>query len=366
MSPSQAAISLVNVVRRFGSIRAVDGISLEISKGEFVVIMGPSGCGKTSTLRLIAGLEEPQSGDILIDGVRVNDLKPWQRDVPLVWQNFMLFPHLTVLQNIEYGLKMRKVPSAERNERAVRILRTVGLEGFETRSVVKLSGGQKQRVGLARALVLNPKVLLLDEPLGALDAKIARLLQQELKRLHRLLGITFVYVTHNQSEAMTLADRIVLMNEGKIQQVGTPIEVSRSPQNRFVAEFVGANSVIEGHVASISEDGLRIDTSTGTVEAKPPKSRTFAQGQVVTLVIGADRIAFSEDIAGTPNRVSARVVAIEVNGSAVTTFLATEQNQEFQVQQAVSEFARSNVEVGKSLQLSWKAEDVYVLPEVSN
>ena len=359
--PSKMMILLEDVSKRFGGTNAVNGVSLGVHRGEFVVIMGPSGCGKTTTLRMIAGLETPDGGKIYIDGKCVNDTKPWARDVPMVWQNFVLFPHLSVFQNVEYGLRMRNVSKSERALRVSRILETVGLQGFEHRSVLRLSGGQKQRVGLARTLVLDPEVLLLDEPLGALDAKIARSMQQELRRLHAMLGITFVYVTHNQSEAMALADRIVVMNEGKIRQIGTPGEIFRTPNNRFVAEFVGANNLLSGKIVAIDDATVEVVTSQGKFVV--PASATRDLNELVTFVVGADLVSAARDAPRHENHVEGRIAAVEVTGAVVTIFVAGSDGYEFQVQMPASSYEQGKHQADATVFLSWKKEDAFLLPE---
>lgn len=362
MMKQTAAITLSNVCKNYGPVEAVRGINLDIRDGEFLVVIGPSGCGKTTTLRMIAGLETPTSGDISIEGKRVNDVKPWHRDTPLVWQNFTLFPHLNVAQNIEYGLRMRGVPRIRRQELVSRVVRTVGLEGMEGRSVLQLSGGQKQRVGLARAIVLDPKILLLDEPLGALDAKIARSMQRELKRLHRELGITFIYVTHNQSEALAMADRVVIMNDGQIQQVGTPHEVYRTPQNRFVAEFVGANNVLSGVVSAFTNGRVTVATPEGDFEVEVPADRRLELGAHVTFVIGADKIAIGSGPAEGRNVVEGRVVAVEFTGSVALLFIELAQGFEFRAQKPSSLIEETETAIGSNLRLSWTERDAYLLP----
>ncbi|MBT4428115.1 MAG: ABC transporter ATP-binding protein, partial [Rhodospirillaceae bacterium] len=219
---SEALLVLDKVVKRFGEHTAVDGVDLQISKGEFLAIMGPSGCGKTTTLRMIAGLEQPSAGEIRLNGTRMNELKPWQRDTPLVWQNLALFPHLSVLKNVEFGLKMRNVAARERRERSMNWLERMGLAEYAGRNIAQLSGGERQRVAIARALVTEPEILLLDEPLSALDAHLRVRMQSEITQLQKQLGITFAYVTHNQSEAFAMASRVAIMNGGLIQQIGSP------------------------------------------------------------------------------------------------------------------------------------------------
>jgi putative spermidine/putrescine transport system ATP-binding protein len=236
---------LVDLTRRFGDVTAVDGISLDIVRGEFFTMLGPSGSGKTTTLRLIAGFEQPDGGRIELAGSDVTARPPYARDVNTVFQDYALFPHMTVRENVEYGLRIRKVARAERRQRAEEALAMVRLEGYGARKPAQLSGGQRQRVALARAIVNRPQVLLLDEPLGALDLKLRQEMQVELKRIQGEVGITFVYVTHDQEEALTMSDRLAVFDRGRIEQVGTPADVYEHPANEFVAGFVGVSNVVE-------------------------------------------------------------------------------------------------------------------------
>ncbi len=242
----EPAIRVTAVTKRFGETAAVDGVDLEIAPGEFFTLLGPSGSGKTTLLRMIAGFELPTSGSIELSGEDVTDLPPFDRDVNTVFQDYALFPHMTVIQNVEYGLRVKKVKQPERGRRAAAALDAVRLSDFSARKPSQLSGGQRQRVALARALVNRPAVLLLDEPLGALDLKLREEMQFELKSLQRSVGITFVFVTHDQSEALTLSDRIAVFNRGRIEQVGTAAEVYERPANAFVAGFVGTSNVLSG------------------------------------------------------------------------------------------------------------------------
>jgi putative spermidine/putrescine transport system ATP-binding protein len=244
------AVRLEGVVKRFGDVIAVDGVDLEVRPGEFFSLLGPSGSGKTSSLRMIAGFEYPTEGRIHLGGYDVTDLPPYQRDVNTVFQDYALFPHMTVRENVEYGLRVRKVPRDDRRERAREALRMVRLEGFDDRKPTQLSGGQRQRVALARALVNSPSVLLLDEPLGALDLKLRQQMQIELKAIQHDVGLTFLYVTHDQEEALTMSDRLGVMNAGRIEQVGTPAEVYEQPATGFVAGFVGVSNVLSGEPAA--------------------------------------------------------------------------------------------------------------------
>ena len=222
------------------------GISLDIKSREFVTLLGPSGCGKTTTLRIIGGFEQPDSGDVLFEGRRLNDVPPYRREINTVFQRYALFPHLNVAENIAFGLHIKKMNPAEIKLKTREMLSLVGLSGFEARDVTSLSGGQQQRVAIARALVCEPRVLLLDEPLGALDLKLRKDMQIELKRIQQRTGITFIYVTHDQEEALTMSDRIVVMNHGVIQQVGSPTDIYNEPKNAFVADFIGESNIIDG------------------------------------------------------------------------------------------------------------------------
>ncbi|WP_448680143.1 ABC transporter ATP-binding protein [Pseudomonas nicosulfuronedens] len=243
------AVQFTDVSRHYGEVRAVDAVSIEIRDGEFFSMLGPSGSGKTTCLRLIAGFEQPTSGSIRIHGAEAAGLPPYERDVNTVFQDYALFPHMNVLDNVAYGLKVKGVAKAERYHRAEEALGMVALAGYGKRKPAQLSGGQRQRVALARALVNRPRVLLLDEPLGALDLKLREQMQVELKKLQRQLGITFIFVTHDQSEALSMSDRVAVFNKGRIEQVDTPGNLYRRPATRFVAEFVGTANVLRGDLA---------------------------------------------------------------------------------------------------------------------
>ena len=253
------AVRLDAVVKRFGDFTAVDGVDLDVREGEFFSMLGPSGSGKTTCLRMIAGFEQPTEGRILLGGADVSGLAPYQRDVNTVFQDYALFPHMTVMENVEYGLRVKKVPGDERRSRAAEALSMVRLEQFGDRKPGQLSGGQRQRVALARALVNRPKVLLLDEPLGALDLKLRQQMQIELKDIQQDVGLTFIYVTHDQEEALTMSDRLAVFNHGRVEQVGSPAEVYERPSTGFVAGFVGVSNVLEGEGArTITGDGQAI------------------------------------------------------------------------------------------------------------
>ncbi|WP_374020705.1 ABC transporter ATP-binding protein [Paenibacillus thiaminolyticus] len=256
-------IQLVNVEKHFAGQPVVHPLSLTIDEGEFLTLLGPSGCGKTTILRMIAGFELPTAGEIRVDGVNVTQLPPNKRDLNLVFQHYALFPHMTVEQNIQFGLKMKKIPQAEQRERIAEAIRLTQLTPLAARYPHQLSGGQQQRVAIARAIANKPKVLLLDEPLGALDLQLRKNLQGELKQLQRNLGITFVYVTHDQEEAMMMSDRIVIMNNGRVEQVGSPKEIYERPETLFAATFVGENNVFhEDNMFTVRPEKIRISEET--------------------------------------------------------------------------------------------------------
>ena len=248
-------VSLKNVEKWFGENHVVKNMNLEIQEGEFLTLLGPSGCGKTTTLRMIAGFEDASSGTIEVQGVRVEEMEPFQRDVNTVFQNYSLFPHMTVFENVAYGPSIKKVPKEQIKKSVSEMLELVQMSGYESRKPDELSGGQKQRVAIARALINQPRVLLLDEPLGALDMKLRRQMQIELKRLQKKLGITFVYVTHDQEEAMTMSDRIAVMSDGLILQIDNPVEIYEKPKSRFVADFIGESNIFDGKIKTM-EDGI--------------------------------------------------------------------------------------------------------------
>ncbi|NJP22957.1 ABC transporter ATP-binding protein [Microbispora hainanensis] len=264
--PDQA-VSLRGLRKNFGPVEAVAGIDLDVADGEFFAMLGPSGSGKTTVLRMIAGFESPTAGTVELGGRDVTRLAPFERDVNTVFQDYALFPHMSVLDNVEYGLRVKKVPRAERRERALAALRSVRLEGFEKRRPAQLSGGQRQRVALARALVNRPRVLLLDEPLGALDLKLREEMQVELKAIQREVGITFLFVTHDQEEALTMSDRIAVFDQGRIEQIGTPAEVYERPATAFVASFVGTSNLVSGEAARA------VLGREGTFSVRPEKLR---------------------------------------------------------------------------------------------
>jgi putative spermidine/putrescine transport system ATP-binding protein len=329
------AVRFDRVSRNFGSVRAVDEVCLEIAEGEFFAMLGPSGSGKTTCLRLIAGFEQPDAGHIEIFGETVEGVPPYRRNVNTVFQDYALFPHMTVGDNVAYGLMIRGMGREERLDKAKSALATMKLAGFEARKPSQLSGGQRQRVALARALVNEPKVLLLDEPLGALDLKLREQMQVELKSLQREVGITFIFVTHDQGEALSMADRVAIFNEGKIVQVGTPSEVYERPENRFVADFVGSSNLLPPELthrvaAKAGWGSLRAERiSVARAGAEVPAGRASVEGVVETV-----------QYQGAVTRVS-----VMVEGSEITATVA----------------GIANEKAGDRVVLHWPANAVHVM-----
>jgi iron(III) transport system ATP-binding protein len=283
-------LSLKNISKKFpprggvSEVTAVNNVNLDIEQGDLITLLGPSGCGKTTTLRMIAGFEFPTEGEIVLDGKQINSLPPHKRDMSMVFQSYAIFPHLTVFENIAYGLNVQKLPKAMINERVNKVLDLVHLEGYGHRAPNQLSGGQQQRVALARALIMEPKVLLMDEPLSNLDAKLREEMRTEIRRIQQTLNITSVYVTHDQIEAMTLSDKIVVMNQGIIEQIGSPMEVYRFPNSKFVANFIGRANFLPGTVDGIKDGVLKV-TSIGKNLTLRNSRREFSAGDQVTVVV---------------------------------------------------------------------------------
>ncbi|MFO1037956.1 MAG: ABC transporter ATP-binding protein [Geminicoccaceae bacterium] len=287
-------IQIVNVTKQFGSVYAVDNVSLDIFQREFFALLGPSGCGKTTLLRMLAGFETPTQGRILIDGQDMSNVPPWKRPVNMMFQSYALFPHMSVAQNIAFGLKQDRVPAAEIKDRVADVIRLVQLEGRENRRPDQLSGGQRQRVALARSIVKRPKVLLLDEPLGALDKKLREATQFELVNIQERLGITFVIVTHDQEEAMTVSTRMAVMNEGQVAQLGTPGEMYEYPANRFVADFLGDVNMLEARVVDGRQDQFRVDSPEAGCQILTDRATTAVVGETVWVAIRPEKFAISK------------------------------------------------------------------------
>jgi spermidine/putrescine transport system ATP-binding protein len=356
---SDSIVSLQGVYKRFGKNTVVRDMNLEILPGEFLTLLGPSGCGKTTTLRMIAGFEETSAGTITVEGESVENKEPYQRDVNTVFQNYALFPHMTVFNNVAYGLTIRKVPKAEIASRVAAMIDLVQLKGYEDRKPDELSGGQRQRVAIARALINNPKVLLLDEPLGALDLKLRKQMQVELKRLQKRLGITFVYVTHDQEEALTMSDRIAVMREGIVEQLGTPTEIYDYPKTRFVAGFIGESNLFDGSVEEVHDGLMTVRTEAGTLLVK---GEGFAQGEQLHISIRPEYIEFSAAPAegfDIPGRIKDFIymgtvvkTAVDLRNGQEIKFSRFEQDQSLQAGDAVFLHWKPS----RAVAIKWKAE----------
>lgn len=350
-------VELREIVKRFGSVTAIDRVSLEIAAGELLALVGPSGCGKTTLLRLIAGLETPDSGEILFAEQSVLGVPPEQRHVGLVFQNYALFPHMTVWQNVAYGLKFR--PSSQffsresLQERVRALLDLVGLAGLESRRPAELSAGQQQRVALARALAPDPQILLLDEPLSALDAQLRQRLRTEIKRIQRALKITTIYVTHDQEEALAIADRVAVMNTARIEQVGTPWEVYQYPQTEFVARFIGRGNLFTARVVSHDRDRLLLQIGDAQIWAQHNPSLT---SKVVAVLIRPERIRF-----GSPreNQLRGKIVELEFTGERAWVHL-----QAGSLSWVAQADLTENRREGTEIEFGFNSEDVYILPSL--
>ena len=357
MSPP--LVKLDRVSKSFGDYVAVQPLDLEIAEGEFLAIMGSSGCGKTTTLRMLAGLESPSTGTISLSGVPIDHLPAWSRDTPLVWQNLALFPFLNVIENVEFALKMRGMGKAERRRRAEAWLERLQIGEFASRAISQLSGGQKQRVALARSLVIEPRILLLDEPLSALDAALKVRMQSVLKNLQRETGITFVYVTHSQSEAFAMADRVVITSRGKIEQIGTPQDIYSRPKSRFVAEFLGSSNIFSGTVTGIAADGLQVEGPLGRFEL--PRREVAPGQQVDFTVLDALCDLIPPPEVPTANTITARIVGEEFEGAFATIYLEADNGQELRVQKSQLDITRLDASPGKRMAISWHAADCHIL-----
>jgi putative spermidine/putrescine transport system ATP-binding protein len=333
------AVAMRGVTKRFPGVVAVDGVDLEVESGEFFSMLGPSGSGKTTMLRMIAGFEQPTSGAIYLGGVDVTRLAPFDRDVNTVFQDYALFPHMSVEQNIEYGLKVRKVPRAERRTRVDDALATVRLVGYGTRRPSELSGGQRQRVALARALVNRPRVLLLDEPLGALDLKLRGEMQIELKEIQREVGITFIFVTHDQEEALTMSDRIAVFNAGRIEQIGTPTELYERPGSPFVAGFVGTSNLLTGDTA------YQVLGTYGTFTVRPERLRLVAAATAAA----TDDIVAEGTVRGVQYLGSHTRIHVELDAGA--ELVVDEQNRS-------DSTVDSNELIGSRVVLAWSRDQL--------
>lgn len=354
------AVELRNVVKRYGSVLAVNDINLQVRDGEFFSLLGPSGCGKTTTLRLIAGFESPTAGRVSIGGQVQGHLPPYQRPVNTVFQHYALFPHMTVYDNVAFGLEMQGAKRAEVRSQVEEILELVHLPGMQKRRPGQLSGGQQQRVALARALVNHPKVLLLDEPLGALDLKLRKAMQVELKSLQEKVGITFIYVTHDQEEALTMSDRIAVMNRGRILQIGSPLEIYEHPTNRFVADFIGETNFIPGTLKSIAPD-VRLQLDGGVELPAGWAEEGLQPGGRALLSIRPEKIHLSrEDPPSSPPddrllaHVAGEIVELVYMGTDTRYTVALSERAEMAVRLQNTHPDRDRFRMGERVTLSWE------------
>jgi putative spermidine/putrescine transport system ATP-binding protein len=353
------SVRLENVAKKFGDFFAVDHINIETSPGEFLTMLGPSGSGKTTTLKIISGLEFPTEGQVYIDEKPVIHKPAYQRDLGMVFQNYALFPHMTTFENIAFPMKMRGIPKNEILKKVYTILDLVQLSGLQERHPKQLSGGQQQRVALARALVYEPSVLLMDEPLGALDKKLREEMQLEVKQIQRRLKITTIYVTHDQSEALTMSDRIALMNHGKIEQLGTPEEIYERPANKFVAQFIGESNFIEGVITRIEKEWCEGRTSTGLTvrgKAKPGTS----EGQKVNLTIRPERIRIQAKPGQIDNLFYGTIKEAVYLGETIKYVIVLEGGEELVVK---SQNMESGIleETGKRISIGWSREHCLIV-----
>jgi len=355
-------VRLERVTKRFGEVVAVDDLTLDVAHGEFFSLLGPSGCGKTTSLRMIGGFEEPSIGTIFLAGRDVTSLPSYRRDVNTVFQSYALFPHLDVFENVAFGLRRKKVPKPDIGVQVREVLRLVDLPGFEKRKTSQLSGGQQQRVALARALVNQPRVLLLDEPLGALDAKLRKQMQLELKRIQTEVRITFLYVTHDQEEAMTMSDRIAVMRHGKIEQIGSPEDVYERPATEFVAGFLGASNLLDGEVKDRRGDRATVVVE-GTFSVAVPADHVDGAGSHIRLGVRPEKIKLQEDgpsrqqgwncLPGTLRMATFVGIAhhYEVDGPGGRTITVYEQNLA----------GKAAVRTGDAVNITWRPEDTFVI-----
>ncbi len=351
------AVVIENLTKVFGTEIAVNNLSLKVRESEYVFLLGPSGCGKTTTLRCIAGLEEPTSGKIWIRGKNMTEVPAHQRPTATVFQDFAIFPYLTVRQNVEFGLKMRGAPEQARLERVKRMVELLDLGGMEEKKPGELSGGELQRVGIGRALAIEPAVLLLDEPLASLDSALGRDVLFKLKALHDQLGLTFIHVSHDHKEALAAAERIVVMNEGKIEQIGSPQEIFEQPQTRFVAKFIQHNNMLEGSVISVVGNLVTVANELGEFRVKVGDQKV-AEGTEVALVIRHDQLSPESEI-GCDNKVRCRVKGLEIVGTTAIYLLELENGQEFKFLEHLSRLRR--FDIGEEITVSWKSADSVLL-----
>lgn len=364
----QGGVTLQNVSKRFGKFTAVEEINLQIAPGSYTCLLGPSGCGKTTTLRLIAGHESATSGDIWIGEDKVNDRPAAQRDTAMVFQNYALFPHKSVQDNIGFGLKMKGIAKSERTQRIAEMLALVDLEEFAKRKPFQLSGGQQQRVALARALVTRPQVVLLDEPLSALDESLRARTRMELRKLQQQFGMTFIQVTHSQDEAFSLSDRVVVMDRGRIDQVGTPVDIFNRPASQFVARFVGDNNILPGEIERITQQGELSEVVLDVPGIGPVvcKGDASSIGEEAACCIRGDRLQIVNSAShpsSFPNQLTARVCSVEFTGFVSRVALVNERDgRDLLFKVRTDDWLKSGYQEGQAIGLGWTVEDCVFLP----
>ena len=349
-------LELRELKKSFDGTQVLKGISLSVKEGEFVTLLGPSGCGKTTTLRIIGGMTEPDSGEVILEGKSILGLPPEKRNVNTVFQNYALFPHMNVEKNIAYGLKLQGVKKADRVKRVNEMLRLVQLEGFEKRMPSQLSGGQRQRVAIARAVVLGPKLLLLDEPLGALDLKLRKQMQLELKALQQELGIAFIYITHDQEEALNMSDRIAIMNDGVFQQIGSPEDIYERPETRFAAEFIGQANIVDVKVASVESDKLIVDFDGVKLPARYLAG--VNAGDSVALCLRNERVSYAKNPVG-PCSVPGTIKARHYAGGTIRCVVTTDAGRDIVTEGRSGK--SDDVRVGDRAYVVWDPEEAAVV-----
>ena len=356
MSSKDSFVKFEKVDKSYdGEILVVKDLNVDVPQGEFLTLLGPSGSGKTTTLMMLAGFETPTSGEIYLEGEPISSIPPYKRGIGMVFQNYALFPHMTVSENLSFPLEVRKLSKSDIEEKVKKALSMVELDAFGSRMPMQLSGGQQQRVALARALVFEPRLVLMDEPLGALDKKLREQMQYEIKHIHGRIGITVVYVTHDQSEALTMSNRIAVFNDGKIQQISTPDVLYEKPDSAFVAQFIGENNQIKGKVKSINGTNCVIETENGE-DIVSLKVNVSSVGENSTISLRPERVAINTSEGEFENKFEAQVKELIYLGDHIRTRVEVCGNDQFIVK-VPNSYKDSNLKEGSSVKLSWKASD---------